>query len=79
VSMFVLYTLAIFLYKNDQWVMGYTWNARYKYANNVTGSIKSRYQYWPVGPISWPFRRDRGDVGSTAHVSFSRDRGDTHC
>jgi hypothetical protein len=43
--------------------MGFIQNTRYKYANNVTGSVKARYQYWPVGPSTWLIRRDRGDAG----------------
>jgi hypothetical protein len=43
--------------------MGFIQNTRYKYANNVTGSVKARYQYWPVDPSTWLIRRDRGDAG----------------
>jgi hypothetical protein len=53
----------------DHWVMGFNWNTRYKHANKVTGTVKARYQYWPVGPTTWPVRWDIGDAGSP-HASL---------
>jgi hypothetical protein len=47
----------------NQWVTGFIRNNRYKHAHNVTGSVKARYQSWPVGPGTWPVHRDIGDAG----------------
>jgi hypothetical protein len=47
----------------NQWVTGFIRNNRYKHAHNVTGSVKARYQSWPVGPRTWPVHRDIGDAG----------------
>jgi hypothetical protein len=44
-------------------VTGFIRKARYKNAHNITGSVKARYQSWPVGPRTWPVHRDIGGAG----------------
>jgi hypothetical protein len=74
----------------NQWVTGFIRNNRYKHAHNVTGSVKARYQSWPVGPGTWPssryrrrrlkasisFNREKADARRNRCVSFRRDSGD---
>jgi hypothetical protein len=43
--------------------MSFIRKARYKHANNVMGSVKARYQSWPMGPRTWLVHRDIGDAG----------------
>jgi hypothetical protein len=47
----------------DQWVTGFIRKDRYKHAHNVMGSVKARYQSWPVSPRNWPIHWDIGDAG----------------